>query len=180
MSAKSSAVASMDPMTCSTSTKETLLSRFIVKPATGQAQLTRNCLSRPLRLNEGPRFQLEISIDRVAVVVLDQQYDTAHKMLDHLRLYSKGLQYCKWRPVPENGNRYCIACMHNTSCAFVYLWTVDLPYSYTCVIVKCLFVELLLDLICVGLLVNSCGSLQLMPSWMRSGRKIGVAHQSLC
>ena len=106
MSAKSSAIASMDPMTCSTGTKEAMSSRFIIKPATGEARLVRNCLSRPLRLNEGPRFQLEINIDRVAVVVLDKQYDVAHKMVDHLRLYSKGLQYRKWRPIPENGNRY--------------------------------------------------------------------------
>lgn len=105
MSAKSSAVASMDPMTCSTNTKGAVSSWFIVKPATGQARLTRNCLSRPLRLNEGPRFQLEINIGKVAVVILDKQYDTAYKMIDHLRLYSKGLQYCKWRPVPEDGNR---------------------------------------------------------------------------
>lgn len=105
MSAKSSAVASMDPMTCSTSTRETMSSRFIIKPSTGQARLVRNCLSRPLRLNEGPRFQVEISIDRVAVVVLDKQYNVAHKMVDHFRLYSKALQYRKWRPVPENGNR---------------------------------------------------------------------------
>lgn len=105
MSAKASAIASMDPMTCSTSTKEMVSSQFIIKPATGQARLVRNCLSRPLRLNEGPRFQLEINIGKVAVVVLDKQYDVAHKMVDHLRLYSKALQHRKWRPVPENGNR---------------------------------------------------------------------------
>ena len=109
MSAKLSAVASMDPMTCSTSTKDTVSSRFIVKPATGQARLVRNCLSRPLRLSEGPRFHVEIIIDRVAVVVLDEQYNVAYKMVDHMRLYSKRLQYRKWRPVPEIGNRYmCI------------------------------------------------------------------------
>lgn len=105
MSAKSSAIASMDPMTCSTSTKEMMSSRFIIKPASGQARLVRNCLSHPLRLNEGPRFQVDISIDRVAVVVLDKQYDVAYKMIDNLRLYSKAMQYHKWRPVPENGNR---------------------------------------------------------------------------
>lgn len=105
MCAKSSAVASMDPMTCSSSTKETASSRFIIKPASGQARLVRNCLSRPLRLNEGPRFQVEVNIDRVAVVVLDKQYNVAHKMVDHFRLYSKGLRYRKWRPLSKNGNR---------------------------------------------------------------------------
>ena len=119
MSAKSSAVASMDPMTCSTSTKDMVSSRFIIKPATGQARLVRNCLSRPLRLNEGPRFHVEISIDRVAVVVLDEQYNVAYKMLDHMRLYSKGLQYRKWRPVPENGNRCVCVCVCACVCMCV-------------------------------------------------------------
>ena len=122
----------MDPMTCSTSTKDTVSSRFIIKPASGQARLVRNCLSRPLRLNEGPRFYVEITIDRVAVVVLDDQYNVAYKMLDHMRLYSKGLQYRKWRPIPENGNRcVCVrvcACVHARVCVCVYLCIVNLEF----------------------------------------------------
>ena len=103
--AKSLAQASMDPMTCSTSSTAVMSSWFIIKPATVQARFTRNCSPRPLRLSEGPRFQLDIDVGRVAVVVLEEQYDILHKMVDHLRLYSKGLQYRKWRPVAKDGNR---------------------------------------------------------------------------
>ena len=106
MMAKSLAQASMDPMTCSINLTAVMSSRFIIKPATVQARFTRNCSQRPLRLSEGPRFQLDIDVGRVAVVVLEEQYDTLHKMVDHMRLYSKGLQYRKWRPVTKDGNRY--------------------------------------------------------------------------
>jgi len=107
MMAKSMAQASVDPMTCSTSSTAVISSQFIIKPATVKARCTRNCSQRPLRLSEGPRFQVDIDVGRVAVVVLEEQYDTLDKMVDNLRLYSKGLQYRKWRPVPKDGNRYC-------------------------------------------------------------------------
>jgi len=110
--AKTLAQASLDPMTCSTSVTTVMSSRFIIKPATVQAKFTRNCSPSPLRLSEGPRFQLGIDVGRVAVVVLEEQYDTLHKMVDHLRLYSKGMQYRKWRPVAKDRNRCTVYCVY--------------------------------------------------------------------
>ena len=71
---------------------------LIVRPISAQLKLTRNCTASPLRLEDGPRFHFDVSMEEIPVSLTQGQYAVLVKLFHVFGLRLKARKFLKWRP----------------------------------------------------------------------------------
>ena len=70
----------------------------LIKPVSGQARLTRNCSTVPLKISDGPRLHLDIHLEAIPLSLSDHQYKLLLKLLSAFNLQARARRFKKWRP----------------------------------------------------------------------------------
>ena len=94
-----SVITQQEPMTASTLLGAPPTSECLIKPISGQAKLTRNCLKTPLKISDGPRLHLDIQLDKIPVTLSDTQYKSVIRVLESFSLRIQARKFQRWRPL---------------------------------------------------------------------------------
>ena len=94
-----SVITQQDPMTASTLLGAPPTSECLIKPVSGQAKLTRNCLKTPLKISDGPRLHLDVQLDTIPVSLSDTQYESIVRVLESFHLRIQARKFQRWRPL---------------------------------------------------------------------------------
>ncbi len=71
----------------------------VIKPVSGQARLTRNCSTTPLRISDGPRLHLDVRLEEIPISVSENQYRQFLKLASSFKMRVRANKFRKWRPV---------------------------------------------------------------------------------
>ena len=63
-----------------------------------QVKLRRNCSKKPLKSNDGARFEVAVELGEIPVVVTEMQYCAMVRGVDGMGRRWRGRRWRKWRP----------------------------------------------------------------------------------
>ena len=71
----------------------------IINPVSGQARLTRNCSTTPLRISDGPRLHLDVRLEEIPISLSDVQYRLFLKLASSFKMRVRANKFRRFRPV---------------------------------------------------------------------------------
>ena len=93
---RAEALSQRDPMTTSSMSGVCPPLELVVRSVNGQAKLTRNSSKRPLKISDGPRFNLDVQLEEIPIVISDEQYALLVKLLQSVRMRTRTNRLRKW------------------------------------------------------------------------------------
>ena len=95
---RANAMAMQDPMSSSFFSGVSHTLEHIVRPVSCRAQITRNCSPNPLRISDGPRVAVRVTVEDVPIVLSEQQFGALLELTEAFRMRFRAEKYYRWRP----------------------------------------------------------------------------------
>ena len=95
---KGNAMAMQDTMSSSFFSGVPQPLEHIMKPVSLWAKITRNCSPNPLKISDGPRVAVKVTVEDVPIVLSEQQFGALLKLMEVFRMRFRAERYYRWRP----------------------------------------------------------------------------------